>query len=155
VDGESIGCIVALLVVGLLAAAFIRILGVDARRRREEAEAYRSSLTEAETHYRRTLELLRANPHDPDMREKALGWGRRYAGLTRQPVGSSVTIYDEVAVANDINAACAAATRPAQPQGAPSTSLEERLERLQGLLNRGVITAAEFNEKRAQLLNEL
>lgn len=141
--------------IGLVVAIFIRSQAADARKRREAEEAYRRSLTEAETHYRRLLEILRENPHDPQLREQALGWGRRYASLTRQAVGSGVTIYDEVALANDINAACAAATRPRQQQEASTASIEERLARLKVLLEKGVITEEEYSAKRTQLLDEV
>jgi hypothetical protein len=100
-----------LLAIGIAVAFYIRSQAEAARKRREAEEQYRASLSEAEGNYRRMLEILRSNPTDPEMREKALKWGRRFAELTRQPVGSSVTIYDEVALSNDINAACAGANR--------------------------------------------
>ena len=48
------------------------------------------------------------NPTDPDLKQQALADGRAYSDLTRSQRG--VTVYDELAVANDISAPCAAAS---------------------------------------------
>jgi cell wall assembly regulator SMI1/Tfp pilus assembly protein PilE len=54
--------------------------------------------------YRRSLEVLEQHPDNTEFRQRALEWGRYYSSLTRYAKG--VTLYDEVAVANDISAAC-------------------------------------------------
>ena len=105
------------------------------------------------------LEILRNNPTDPEMREKALSWGRRFAELTRQPVGSGVTVFDEVALSNDINAACAGASRAngsaVSRESVASNSIEERFERLKSLLDKGLISSDEYKEKRMKLLDDI
>jgi hypothetical protein len=143
----------ALIATGIVVAIYIRSQAEEARKRQEAEEQYRSSLREAETNYRQMLDALRVNPSDPKMREKALSWGRRFAELTRQAVGSGVTIYDEVALSNDINAACAGATRASQ-SGEPA-SIEERLARLKNLCDKGLISSEEYSEKRMRLLDEI
>jgi hypothetical protein len=68
-----------------------------------------------------------------------------------------VTIYDEVALANDINAACAAAGHLALQASVTSTSqsIEDRIERLKSLFDKKVITEQEYKERRAKLLDEV
>jgi len=151
--GEGIGCVFALIATGIVVAIYIRSQAEEAKKRREAEEKYRASLSEAEGNYRQMLEVLRSNPTDPKMRERALNWGRRFAELTRQPVGSGVTIYDEVALSNDINAACAGATRTSQ--SGDSTSTEERLARLKSLFDKSLISPEEYSEKRMRLLDEI
>jgi hypothetical protein len=157
--GESVGCVIALVAIGFFIAIYLRGLAEAARKQREAEERYQASLREAEGNYRRMLEILRSNPTDPEMRERALSWGRRFAELTRQPVGSNVTIYDEVALSNDINAACAGANRTNQTstlsESANSSSIEERLAKLKRLLDQGLVSSEEYSEKRMRLLDEV
>jgi hypothetical protein len=158
-SGEGIGCVIALVAIGLVVAYYLQGQAREARKRREAEEKYRASLNEAEGHYRRMLEILRNNPTDPEMREKALSWGRRFAELTRQPVGSGVTVFDEVALSNDINAACAGASRAngsaVSRESVASNSIEERFERLKSLLDKGLISSDEYKEKRMKLLDDI
>jgi len=157
--GEGVGCAIALVAIGIAVAFYLRSQAEEARKRREAEEKYRASLSEAEGNYRQMLEILRSNPTDPKMREKALSWGRRFAELTRQAVGSSVTIYDEVALSNDINAACAGANRAnhvaVSHEPGASIPIEERLARLKSLLDKGLISSEEYSEKRMRLLDEV
>ena len=136
--GEGVGCSITLVAVGIAVAFYLLSQAKEAKKRREAEEMYRASLSEAEGNYRRMLEILRRNPTDPEMREKALKWGRRFAELTRHAVGSGVTIYDEVALSNDINAACAGANRvnhiAVSRMPGDSTPIEERLAKLRNLL---------------------
>src|SRR5436305_12048994 len=69
--------------------------------------------------YRQSLEVLKQQPNNPELRQKTLEWGRYYSNLTRDNKG--VTIYDEVALANDINAACAGGAHAANDPTAPAT----------------------------------
>src|SRR5947208_3079834 len=64
-----------------------------------------ASVRQAEKYYRSQLGELRQRPTDPDLKTKTLEAGRLYAAATRQ--GKNVTIFDEVALSNDIQAACA------------------------------------------------
>lgn len=52
--------------------------------------------------YKAALAKLKLAPHDLECREQALRFGRLYMGMSRQD--GRVTIYDEAAIANDINA---------------------------------------------------
>ena len=57
--------------------------------------------------YQHGLERLKHDPHNPDRRLETLTLGREYANLARS--GEGVMIFDEVAIMNEINAACAGA----------------------------------------------
>jgi hypothetical protein len=59
--------------------------------------------------YQDALARLKRDPANPDLREETLYLGRAYSNLTRSRKG--VTLFDEVALSNDINAACAGALR--------------------------------------------
>lgn len=57
--------------------------------------------------YELALNELRSNPNSPDIRQTTLRLGREYSALTREH--KNVTIFDEIALKNDIDAACAGA----------------------------------------------
>jgi hypothetical protein len=99
--------------------------------------------------YYASLERLKGDPHNPELREETLALGRRYSHLSRNSQG--VTLYDEVALANDIAAACARAGAPARP----GPTVEQRLTQLDDLRARGLITPEECQARRAQILAEL
>lgn len=95
--------------------------------------------------YHNALERLKADPRNPSLREKALEFGRLHASWGRHLQGApGVTTFDEVALANDIQAACAAAIASA-PEAA---TVESRLEKLASLFERGLITEIEHRERR-------
>ena len=85
----------------------------------------------------------------------------RYSNLTRDKKG--VSLFDEVALSNDIGAACAGATRmPAQnaapvapPTPVAAESAEVRLQRLGDLLAKGLISATEHDQRRAAILDSI
>jgi hypothetical protein len=103
--------------------------------------------------YRAALDALKRDPASPSRREEALRRGRDYANLMRNWRGRS--LFDEVALMNDINAACAAASvqRPL-PSAQPSASIEDRLTRLHDLKTRGLITEAEYDTRRREILRD-
>ena len=107
--------------------------------------------------YLAALDWLKAQPHNADLKQQALAAGRVYANLTRQRKG--VTVYDEMAVMNDINAATAGATsRASAPALTTPLSVETvatRLQTLDALRTKGVITDEEYTERRKALLSEL
>jgi uncharacterized membrane protein len=104
--------------------------------------------------YRQSLEILKQQPNDPELRQKALEWGRYYSNLTRDNKG--VTVYDEVALANDINAACAGGVHAANDPTATATRpIEQRLDQLKALFDKGAIDEQEYSERRAKLLDEV
>lgn len=111
------------------------------KRLREAREAYDTSLAE-----------LKRNPTNPDLKQRTLALGRTYSNLTRQQKG--VTVYDEVALSNDISAASAAATGQ-HPQTSQQGSLESRLARLTELRSQGVLAEDEFQTQRTRILHEL
>jgi hypothetical protein len=112
-------------------------------------------LRNANDNYRGALNLLKQRPTDPELRQRALALGREYSNLTRNKKG--VTIYDEVALSNDINAACAAAVqvRPTAHLAAPVQSVERRLMKLKALLESNVITEEEYRERRGRILDDV
>lgn len=129
---------------------------------------------EAQFYYQQTLEQLKSNPYDPNIKQMALKLGRKYSSLTRDAAGAgkSVTIYDEMALMNDLNAATAAANRLSpmpsqqysQPPGGyghssgplpPPTSVADRLRMLNDLRSQGLISDQEYTERRTKILGEL
>jgi hypothetical protein len=111
-------------------------------------------LQNAYASYRQSLELLKQQPNDPELRQRALEWGRYYSNLTRDNRG--VTVYDEVALANDINAACAGGGHAAGDSTATATRpIEERLDQLKALFEKGAIGEREYSDRRAKLLDEV
>lgn len=115
---------------------------------------YNRQLQQAYESYRKSLELLKQQPSNPDLRQRALEWGRHYSNLTRDKRG--VTVYDEVALANDINAACAGAGNPARDSASTtSRSVEQRLAQLKALFDQGTIDEQEYRERRSKLLDEV
>ncbi|HEY0781328.1 MAG TPA: hypothetical protein VGE98_02655, partial [Thermoanaerobaculia bacterium] len=93
----------------------------------------RKRLQHAYETYWRCLQELKAEPGSPDLREKALAWGRYYSNLTRDRKGT--TVYDEVALKNDLDAACAGAVHVERVSpAATSMPLNERLNHLKTLL---------------------
>jgi hypothetical protein len=116
------------------------------REAEERAEALRV-LNAAHSAYEVSLRALKEKPSDPNLRQEALRLGRAYSSLTRQ--NGRVTVYDEISLANDINAACAATTnRSSDPP-------EARLARVTELRGRGLLSEEEFRLKRQEILDQL
>lgn len=109
----------------------------------------------AEANYRRSLTGLRQSPANVALREQTLALGRVYSGLTRNNQG--IAIFDEVALMNDINAACGAAAAHSLPvenkQFVPN--VEQRLIKLSELKRKGLITEEEYNSGRGKILDEV
>jgi hypothetical protein len=121
----------------------------NAERARQEAEYLR----QAQQAYETSLLRLREKPDDPGLRHQALRCGRLYAAWTRHKQGTGVTLFDEVALANDIQAACAAAAVQRPPSA--GEGVEERLQRLQQLRQKGLISDQEYETKRGEVLANL
>lgn len=116
----------------------------------------------AKNAYRQSLAQLTHEPTKAELRQKTLQLGRTYSNLTRDSKG--VTIFDEIALMNDINAACAGATTAINKAPASSVkvatlvkvaSLEDRLIRLSKLKDQGLVDDVEYKAKRQQLLDEV
>ena len=104
--------------------------------------------------YQRSLSRLRNDPNNASLRRGALELGRVYSNLTRNHKG--VTLFDEVAVKNDIDAACAGAVTMAQSaRQLDGQSVQERLARLDDLSKSGMLTDAEYNEQRKRILDSI
>ena len=86
--------------IGVGIATIIRMDIGEKRARRAKEKARRDYLT--------CLRYLEQDPNNPDLRKKTLELGWAYSDLMRDSQGH--TTFDEVALMNDINAACAGAT---------------------------------------------
>ena len=113
----------------------------------------------AKAAYDEGLSSLKRDPGNADLRQEILKLGRAYSNLTRNK--RWVTPFSEAAVLNDINAVCGSLGGPvavaaAAPVDAlPTVSIEERLAKLDSLKRNGLISEAEYDRKRAKLLDEV
>jgi hypothetical protein len=138
---------VALVLGAVLLLAALVFLGMKRQRERRER------LAKARVAYETALAKLKEQPSDATLRQDALEAGRAYSNLTRESKG--VTLFDEMALKNDLDAAAAGAalapvfvSRPVA--GAASTA--ERLRSLTDLKAQGLITDDEFLARRAKIL---
>lgn len=135
----------ACLIVIVFSIAAIVFILVGQSRARTDAEQRRQAAHDA---YKAALANLKISPSNPHLKEEALRLGRSYANLTRDQKG--VTIFDEVALSNDISAATAGA---AVAQSAPApTDIASQLERLADLRAKGILTDDEFQAQKRKLL---
>ena len=156
-NGIDVFCCIVV-IIGVIVAIVMSNQGKAAV---EEAETQKDH---ARRQYRQTLEKLKLHPSDPDVKQEALKYGRKYSYLTRDKQG--VTLFDEMMLMNDINAATAAHTftnpppiipQPvanSQPQTSPN-SPEDRLKTLLDLKDRGIITQAEYTSRRNKILDDI
>jgi hypothetical protein len=144
--GDSSGAIcgiIFILVIVLIAFA----VNADAKKKAEVLAAARAA-------YYNSLNELKASPTNADLRQMTLQYGRAYSNLTRNKKG--VTIFDEVALSNDISAACAGATNILENRIAkPDQAIELRLERLAELKAKGIIDEVEYAARRERILDEV
>ena len=121
---------------------------------RQERKAQRQKW-EAQQKYQEALGLLKFDPTNPNLRQKTLELGRYYSNLTRD--GQGVTVYDEVSLMNDINAATAGALSSlrSNQDHTSQQSPEERLEKLRELKSLGLINEEEYTAKRKQILDAM
>jgi type II secretory pathway pseudopilin PulG len=116
-------------------------------------------LNQKQKAYQDALSALRQDPTNASLHEQALQLGRIYSAATRE--GNIVTLFDETALANDIRAVTANATQTTMPVSAPSsattpaTSLDDRINALLKMKASGLITDAEFDQKRKELLDSI
>lgn len=140
--GEIVGVLVVLVI----------IFGIGAWIAHSKAAA----LEKAKKDYHNSLQALTQDPANAPLKQQTLALGRVYANLTRNKKG--VAMYDEVAMGNDINAACAGAmyaqAAPVSARAAVS-GVEERLASLQNLQAKGLISDAEFHERRNAILSSI
>lgn len=153
-----------LLIIVLIAALFaiigpLRGLSEDRERPYLDLVLWgeRDARAKAKAAYQASLQALTNDPANPELPQRALELGRAYSRITRR--SRSVTIFDELALLNDINAAFGGrmAIAPAK-DSYPSTgtlTLEDRLAQLAGVKERGLISDAEYLAKRQKVLDEL
>jgi|GEM_PF-727411 len=115
-------------------------------------------LNQKQKAYQDALSALRQDPTNASLHEQALQLGRIYSAATRE--GNIVTLFDETALANDIRAVTANATQTTVPVAAsaatvPSQSIDDRINALLKLKASGLITDAEFDQKRKELLDSI
>ena len=114
-----------------------------------QAQAREDARNNAYYAYQEGLTRLKAQPGNADLKQQVLQLGRVYSEHTRK---GRVTLFDEIALQNDLNAATAGAMQSAQP--VPRTPTE-RLQRLTELRAQGLISEQEYTEQRRQILSEL
>lgn len=140
---EGLACLV--IVGGIIALIVWSSTSADKRRR--------EALANARNAYHSSLAQLKRNPTNADLRQRTLALGREYSNLTRDRKG--VTVFDEVALMNDINAACAGAAASAERRSSSANSIEERLARLFDLMEKGLISQQEHDERRRKILDDV
>ena len=128
------------------------IVLIIAYRQQKKAEEERET---ARQEYLRSLNRLKSDPTNPNLRQRTLELGRVYSNLTRDKKG--VTVFDEVALMNDINAACAgaAAISRSQARETMKQTIEERLTRLTELRAKGLISDQEYSTRRQRILDDI
>lgn len=142
---SGLGCfvLIALVIVGY----FVMVAVTNSQKAQEREKARQA--------YQEALDNLKANPTNPDLKQKTLQLGRVYSNLTRNKQG--VTLFDEMALMNDINAATAGATGQvsAPTPTAPNATVEARLAKLSELKASGMIDEQEYIAKRQKIIDEM
>ncbi|HXH38775.1 MAG TPA: SHOCT domain-containing protein [Thermoanaerobaculia bacterium] len=115
----------------------------------------RDAVMKARSIYHASLAQLKATPGSADLRQETLRLGRVYSNLTRNKKG--VTVFDEVALMNDINAAAGGAqpNREGLPSGSAHLQIEERLRNLAALKSQGLLDEHEYAARREKILDEV
>jgi hypothetical protein len=112
-----------------------------------------AQLEAARQAYQNSLANLKKHPTNADVKQRTLALGRDYSNLTRDSKG--VTMFDEVALSNDISAACAGATAQVPAVPAARDTPEVRLEKLAALRARGLVDDQEYQAERRRILSEI
>ena len=145
-DSSVLGCCLGIIIIVVLViVASVASANSQAKTQAQAKATYEHSLTE-----------LKSDPANADLRQRTLQLGRNYSNLTRNKKG--VTVFDEVALMNDISAACAGATSlPSVELSTPSSkaSIEDRLSRLAELKIQGLIDEDEYKLRRQRILDEI
>ena len=111
-------------------------------------------IIEAKIKYQTSLEKLKENPTNPEIREKTLELGRLYAHFASNQSGA--TAFDELAMMNDINAACARGfSGVSSAKSNNSQTIEERLISLNNLKASNLIDEQEYTARRQKILDEI
>ena len=109
---------------------------------------------EARVRYQNALQNLKADPTNADLKQQTLALGRAYSKLTRDKKGN--TVFDEVALMNDINAACAGASSIERVSQATFIgAIEERLSKLSSLRSNALIDDTDFARRKKEILDSI
>jgi len=109
-----------------------------------------------EVAYKEVLEKLADLPSDTKLRQEAIRLGREYADYSRKCAKQvGVTVFDEVALMNDLNAVCGGAEPSTEQERDQHENIESRLEKLESLKNKGLISQEEYSSKRSKILEEI
>lgn len=103
--------------------------------------------------YMASLEQLKREPTNASLRQETLRLGREYSNLTRNSKG--VTVFDEVALSNDIGAACAASAVARVSSASDANTPEVRLSKLSDLRQKDLVTEEEYQQRRRQIIDGL
>lgn len=110
--------------------------------------------------YKRALAALSDDPTNHKLHEHALRLGREYSAATRD--GKGVTLFDEAALANDIRAVTANATKTTPAPNVSTTTpqpyqttLEDRIAALKKMKESGLLSDEEFEQKRKSILDSI
>lgn len=136
----------------LAAVILVVVLGFFWYQNWEGKNRRNTELRAAQRKYQKALERLKEMPNNSEQRQATLLAGRQYARLIRE--SGSETLFDEVALLNDMNAVAGQQVAPGGSEP-PAMSYEERLARLQKLAAEGHLTKEEYVEARKRLLHEL
>ena len=132
-------------VVILLVVVLIGIIMANGNQKTKRIELARAN-------YQSSLEQLKAAPGDTDLRQEALSLGREYARRAR--AGGQETLFDEVALMNDINVVTSGASIE-QTKEQKENSASDRLNELKKLKDQGLISEDEYIAKRAAILDKI
>lgn len=142
---EGLGCL------GALVVAFV-VLGLIVHGNTKNEEARRKRIADAKAAYEEGLEKLRRDPSSAQLRGTVLDLGRQYSNLSRDQKGR--TLFDEVALMNDINAATPGVVTAGSVAATPVSSIEERLARLERLKAQSLVTDDEYTAQRKRILDD-
>lgn len=155
--GYSLMIVVAAVV---LSAIMVSLSGLSEVRERRYLDLVLwggQRVAKAKAAYQASLQALTNDPANPELLQRTLELGRACSRITRR--SRSVTIFDELALLNDINAASGGRMAIAPSKDSyPSTgtlTMEDRLAQLARVKERGLISDAEYLAKRQKVLDEL
>ena len=110
-------------------------------------------IEKAAKNYRAGLARLKKSPGDSDLRQQTLMLGRVYARVARE--GKKETLFDEVALMNDLNSVGVGTVSMEPIVTKPDSSVEQRLRSLEDLKEKGLITEDEYEQRRAKILEDI
>jgi len=111
--------------------------------------AIQNEISVAKEKYQESLNKLRNDPNNSNLRQETLNLGRKFCALTRN--SNSTTIYDELMIMNDINSI----NSNKSDKSNNTSSIEERLNRLEVLKKKKLISDDEYQKTRKAILSEL